>query len=155
MSDTIPAQNQPASAQVVAPENSILLPAGTPMVGTATAGLITRIFTGQLRANQSSVNTIYTLPGWTSSYVNLLVLAADVNSDTNSLYWSAAYAWYRQWDQAPQSHLLQSNFSWGQGNYTASCVATGNDIQVKLSQLGFDTVTKFQIIAQYMLNYPS
>lgn len=154
MSDTI-AQDQPVAASVVAPENSIVLPPGTPMVGTAAAGLITRIFTGQLRANQTSINTIFTLPGWTSSYVNVLVLAADVNSDTNSLYYGATYAWYRQWDQAPQSHVLQAGFLWGQGNYIAGCVASGNDIQVKLSQLGFDTVTKFQIVAQYMLNYPS
>ncbi|HET7460436.1 MAG TPA: hypothetical protein VFJ82_04275 [Longimicrobium sp.] len=154
MSDTAVAQSHSAPDNIV-PEHSIILPAGTQVVGNATAGLITRIFTGQLRANQTSTNTIYTLPGWTSSYVNLLVLAADVNSDTNSLYWSASYAWYRQWDRPPQPHLLQQNFNWGQGNYTAASVASGNDIQVQLTQLGFDTVTRFQIVAQYMLNYPS
>jgi hypothetical protein len=148
-------KEKPASATLVEPKHKIVLPKDSPLVANATAGLITHIFTGELRANQSSVNTIFTLPGWTSSYVNVLILAADVNSDTNSLYFSAAYAWFRQWDQAPQSHILQSNFNWGQGNYTAACVASGNDIQVKLSQLSFDTVTEFQIITQHMLNYPS
>ncbi len=142
-------------ASLVAPEHHIALPKESPLVANATAGLITHIFTGQLRANQTSVNTVFTLPGWTSAYLNVLVLAADVNSDTNSLYYSASYAWFRQWDQAPQSHLLQSNFNWGQGNYATASVASGNDILVKLSQLGFDTVTKYQIITQHMLNYAS
>lgn len=146
---------KPLPSCLVTPEHSITLPKDSPLVGNATAGLITHIFTGQLRANQSSVNTIFTLPGWTSAYLNVLILAADVNSDTNSLYFSASYAWFRQWDQAPQSHVLESNFSWGQGNYTAASTASGNDIQVKLSQLTFDTVTKYQIITQHMLNYPS
>lgn len=148
--------NHPAPTENATAAHTIMLPVDMPMVGTGTAGLITKIFTGTLNANQSAVNTVFTLPGWTSSLLSLTVLAADVNSDTNSLYFSGSYAWYRQWNQAPQMHPLQTSYNWGQGSlYAVSTIANGNDIQVKLTQGAFATNTYYQIIAQYMLNQPS
>lgn len=148
--------NQPAPTENGTATQTIVLPAETPMVGAGTPGLITKIFTGQLNANQSAVNTVFTLPGWTSSLLRITVLAADVNSDTHSLYFSASYAWYRQWSQAPQMHALQTAYNWGQGSlYLVSTLANGNDIQVKLTQGAFATNTYYQIIAEYMLNQPS
>ena len=156
MSDTATLNQSPPTENAAAAD-TIVLP-GVKMAGAAaTPGFITKIFTGALNANQTATNTVYTLPGWTSSLLNVTVLAADVNSDTNSLYWSIAMAWYRQWNQAPTSHVLQMNYSWGQGGlYTASVVAdASNNIQVKLTQGGFATNTFYQIVAQYMLNQPS
>jgi hypothetical protein len=155
MSDT-DTLNKPAPTENATAAQTIMLPPETPMVGTGTPGMITRIFTGQLNANQSAVNTVFTLPGWTSSLLSITVLAADVNSDTNSLYFSGSYAWYRQWSQAPQMHALQAAYNWGQGGlYSVSTLANGNDIQVKLTQGAVATNTFYQIIAQYMLNQPS
>ena len=155
MSETI-TLHHPQPTENATAAQTIVLPVETPMVGAGTPGMITKIFTGTLNANQSSVNTVFTLPGWTSSLLSITVLAADVNSDTNSLYFSGSYAWYRQWSQAPQMHVLQTGYNWGQGSlYTVSTVANGNDIQVKLTQGAFATNTNYQIIAQYMLNQPS
>jgi hypothetical protein len=148
--------HQPAPTENVTAAKTIMLPPETQMVGTPVPGLITRIFTGALNANQSSVNTVFTLPGWTSSLLRVTVLAADVNSDTHSLYFSGEYAWYRQWDQAPQLHVLKTDYNWGQGGlYTFSTLANGNDIQVKLTQGAFATNTYYQIIVEYMQNQPS
>lgn len=151
--------NVPAPTdEVVAPENTIMLPAETPMIGVEemTAGLITKIFTGTLGANQRAVNTVFTLPGWTSAYLDVLVLAHDVNSDTYSKYFGASYAWYRQWDTAPRVNVLRTDFNWGQGSlYGVQTVAAGNDIQIVLSQGSFSTVTRYQVIARYMFGYPS
>jgi hypothetical protein len=147
--------NQPTPTENATAAQTIVLPAETPVVG-GTPGMITKIFTGQLNANQSAVNTVFTLPGWTSSLLTITVLVADVNSDTHSLYFSGSYAWYRQWNQAPQVHALQTAYKWGQGSlYNVSTGANGNDIQVKLNQGAFATNTYYQIVAQYMLNQPS
>jgi len=156
MSDTATLNQAPPEENATA-SNVVHLP-GVQMAGTTgTPGLITKIFTGALNANQTATNTVYNLPGWTSSLLNVTVLAADVNSDTNSLYYSASLACYRQWNQPPIIRVLQQNYSWGQsGLYTASVVTDGNNnIQVKLTQGGFATNTYYQIVTQYMLNVPS
>jgi len=101
-----------------------------------------------------------TSPGWTSAYLNLVVLIQDVNSDTNQLYFGADYAVIQQWDTGPTVTLLSQNFSLNQGNpagpiYSVSIAPQGNNIVVTVAQNGFNTNSVYNIVAQTLMGQSS
>jgi hypothetical protein len=97
-----------------------------------------------------------TCPGWTSAYLNLVVLIQDVNSNTNQLYWGADYAVIQQWDTGPKIALLAKNFSLDQGQipggiYNLTVLPQGNNIVVTVTQKGFDTNSVYNITASVLM----
>jgi|GEM_PF-4613028 len=110
------------------------------------------IFTGSLlNPGDTQTHTIYTLPGWTSSHLELLAVVHDSNSDTNRLFHHGEYGWYRQWDTAPTMEVLGTPINQGTGSYTLETIASGNDIQVRVKYTGaYATNTDYRIIAKWM-----
>ncbi|HEX3045251.1 MAG TPA: hypothetical protein VHY08_10870 [Bacillota bacterium] len=105
----------------------------------------------RLENGETKTHTLYTLPSHRSSLLKLTVIVHDVNSNTNRKYFNAAYAWYRQWDTAPTKKVLATifddNTGSGPAQYHIDTIAAGNDIQVSISQSGFDTNSYYTIIA--------
>ncbi len=115
-------------------------------------GMKQLVFSGWLNDRQSVTETIFSLPGWTSSVLRISVIVQDVNSNTNLRYFCSDYGWYRQWDDAPKHLELarQYDYQTGDAKYTIESLANGNEIQVKISQTGLTIVTKYKILAEYM-----
>ncbi len=110
------------------------------------------IFTGTLlNPGDTQTHTIYDLPGWTSSYLELMALAYDVNSDTHRLFHHGEYGWYRRWNLAPEVQVLGTPINGGTGDYTLETIASGNSIQVRVTYIGdIATNSEYTIIAKYM-----
>ena len=103
-----------------------------------------------MNPGDTKTHTIYTLPGWTSSHLELLAVVHDINSDTNRLYHHGEYGWYRQWDTAPTKQVLGTPINAGTGTYTLETIASGNSIQVQVKHVGsYATNTKYRIIAKW------
>lgn len=120
------------------------------MTTATTTGLVQQIFKGRIDNDQTRTFDILTLPGWRSSYIEVIALVQDVNSDTNRQFFHAEYGWYREWDTPPKEVVL-AKVEQNTGIYKIDTVANGNIIQVRLNQHGFDTATYFKIIVNYML----
>ncbi|MGB8215764.1 MAG: hypothetical protein WCE94_00520 [Candidatus Methanoperedens sp.] len=110
------------------------------------------IFTGTLlNPGDTQTHTIYTLSDHASSQLELLAVVYDVNSDTNRLFHHSEYGWYREWYNAPARDVMGTPINEGTGSYTLDTIASGNDIQVKVTYTGsYSTNTKYRIIAKWM-----
>lgn len=115
-------------------------------------GIKKHVFTGWLNNGQTVTETIYSLPGWTSSILRVTIVVQDVNSNTSLRFFCADYGWYRSWDEAPKCLELARQFDYQQGDakYRIESSAKGDDIQIKISQTGLTVATKYKIAAEWM-----
>jgi hypothetical protein len=117
--------------------------------------LITTTYQGSLNNNQSVPVTVLTSPGWTSVYLNLIILIQDVNSNTNQLYFGADYSVIQQWNTGPTVGVLANNFSLNNGGiYSFSVQPQGNNIVVTVAQSGFATNSVYTIAATVLVGNP-
>jgi hypothetical protein len=123
----------------------------TETITTPNVGLTPRFYSGELNENGRETVVVFNLPGWTSAYIDLLVVMQDVNSNTNQLFYSTQLSAVRQWDQAPILSVLHQQFSAGTGLYEASPAFDGNDFTVTVAQGAFATNTTWKIQVNYML----
>ncbi|PWB50058.1 MAG: hypothetical protein C3F06_13225 [Candidatus Methanoperedenaceae archaeon] len=116
-------------------------------------GLSATIFTGTLlNPGDTQTHTIYNLSNHQSSYLELIALVHDVNSDTNRLYHHGEYGWYREWYNAPTKQVLGTPINAGTGSYSLDTIASGNSIQVKVTYTGsYATNSEYRIIAKSMI----
>jgi hypothetical protein len=115
------------------------------------SGYRSSAFNGGLRAGQVQKHTILTLPSHRSAYVDLLIMAHDMNSNTYRYYLKAHYAVWREWDRAPQQKTLSTIFQDIPGNnFSGGLVIEGNDVKAQISQGGFDTVVQYTIVANHI-----
>lgn len=107
-----------------------------------------------LNNGETKTHDLYILPSHRSSLLTLNVIVHDVNSNTDRKFFNASYAWYREWDRTPTKALLAKTFDnttgSGPAQYTIDSIANGNNIQVQISQSGFDTASYYTVVAQVM-----
>ncbi|MCM1986104.1 hypothetical protein [Methanococcoides seepicolus] len=117
-------------------------------------GRSVKVFTGTLlNPGDTATHTLYTQSNHDSSYLELLVLVHDGNSNTNRLYHHGEYAWYREWTNPPTKQVLGTPIDTSTGRYKVDTIASGNDIQVKVEQLASfpgSTNGHYTIIAKWI-----
>lgn len=124
-----------------------------PQSGPGSDGLSVAIINGTLlNPGDSKTHTLYDLSNHDSSYLELLAVVHDVNSNTNRLYHHGEYGWYREWYNPPTKQVLGTPINAGTGSYTINTVASGNSIQVVVKYTGsYSTNTNYQIIAKWLV----